>query len=115
MFAVFHAFTSYSSSSHTSLARVQGFSLLVTTQNSTALKVNGMKEDIFVCNSFWLKKVFVPGQKKSMFTSTIFLTLFSCHQEHTNPTTLMDAKQYALVLLLFLLSMPFVFDNLRTT
>ena len=50
-----------------------------------------------------------------MFTLTIFLSMFLRHQEHTNPTTLMDAKQYALILLLFFLSVPFVFDNLRTT
>ena len=31
-----------------SLTRVQGFSLMVTTHNSTALKENGITEDIFI-------------------------------------------------------------------
>ena len=53
--------------------------------------------------------------KKPMFTSAIFLSLFSRHQEHTNPTNLMNAKQYTFIFLLFLLSVPFAFDSLRTT
>ena len=40
----------------------------------------------------------VTKYKKSMFMPTIFLSLFSCPQEHTNPITLMDAKQCALTL-----------------
>ena len=44
----------YLSALHTSLARVQVFSLMVTTHNSTALKANRMTED--VCNSCWSKK-----------------------------------------------------------
>ena len=38
----------YSSALQTSLARVQVFSLMVTRHNSTALKVNGMTEDMFI-------------------------------------------------------------------
>ena len=47
IFAVFDVFASYSSVLRTFLARVQGFSLMVATYNSTALKVNSMIEDIF--------------------------------------------------------------------
>ena len=46
MLTVFDVSASYSSALHTSLARVQGFSLVTTTHNSTALKVNGMTGDI---------------------------------------------------------------------
>ena len=38
----------YSSVLHTSLARIQGFSLMVTSHKSTALKETGMTEDIFI-------------------------------------------------------------------
>ena len=55
MFAVFDVFASYSSVLHTSLARVQGFSLMITTYISTALKENGMTEDIFICSSFFFR------------------------------------------------------------
>ena len=48
MLAVFYVFASYSSIMHTFLARDQGFSLVVATHKSTALKVNGMTEDIFI-------------------------------------------------------------------
>ena len=40
MLAVFDVFTSYSSVLHTSMVLVQGFLLMITTHNSTALKVN---------------------------------------------------------------------------
>ena len=72
-----------------SLARVQGFSLMVTTHNSTALKENGMADDIFIFNSFWVKIFFVSGhqkQKRSIFMPTIFLSFSSSssdmHQSH---------------------------------
>ena len=48
MFAVFDVFALYSSSLQTSLARVQGFSLMITMHNFAALKENGMTEDIFI-------------------------------------------------------------------
>ena len=48
-------------------------------------------------------------------TSTIFLSRFSRLQKHTNLTSVMDAKQYALTLPLFVLSGPCVFDNIRGT
>ena len=38
----------YPSALHISLARVQGFLLMVTTHNFTTLKENGMTEDIFI-------------------------------------------------------------------
>ena len=63
MFAVFDVFASYSSALHTCLAQTKGFSLIVTTHNSTALKTNGMAEDIFIFNSFWVKKFFVSGHQ----------------------------------------------------
>ena len=50
-----------------------------------------------------------------MFMPTIFLSFLSRVQEHTNPTTLMDAKQEALTIFLFVLSVSFVFGNLRAT
>ena len=46
MFLVFDIFALYSAALHTSLALVQGFSLMITTHNSTASKVNGITEDI---------------------------------------------------------------------
>ena len=45
-----------SSALHSSLARVQGFSLMVTTHNSTELKGDGMTEDIFIYIFFWVRK-----------------------------------------------------------
>ena len=50
---------------------------------------------------------FVSGhqaQSRSIFISTIFLFLFFRLQEHTNPTILMDARQWVKIPLLFLLS-----------
>ena len=41
----------YPSALHTSLACVQGFSLMVTMHNSTELKENGITEDIFIYTS----------------------------------------------------------------
>ena len=38
----------YSSVLHTSVARIQDFSLMVTSHKSTALKETGMTEDIFI-------------------------------------------------------------------
>ena len=62
-------FDIYSSALHTSLARIQGFSLIVTTHKSTALNVNGMTEDAFIYNSFWSKKFFylVSRHKEEAF------------------------------------------------
>ena len=69
IFAVSDVFASYSSVLHTSLARIQGFPLMITAHNSTALKTNGMTEDIFIFNSFWVKNFFVSGTKKEGFFS----------------------------------------------
>ena len=44
---------SYFNALHTSLAKIQSLSLMVTTHNSTALKVNGMTEDIFFSSCLW--------------------------------------------------------------
>ena len=65
----YDVFVSYSSALHTSLTRIQGFSLMVTKHNSTALKVNGMTEDIFICSSFWSKSFCIrsPDTKKKFF------------------------------------------------
>ena len=52
----------YSSALQTSLARVQGFSLMVTTHNSTALKENGMTEDILFVVLF-SQNIFVSGHQ----------------------------------------------------
>ena len=66
----FWCFCINSSTLHTSLARVQGFSLMVTTHNSTALKVNGMTEDILFVVLFG-QKIFVSCHKKSFFHDPI--------------------------------------------
>ena len=52
--------------------------------------------------------------KSPIFMPTTFMPLFSHLQEHTSPTILMDARQWALALLLFLLSGPYVLDSLHT-
>ena len=49
-----------------------------------------------------------------MFMPTIFLYPFFYVQEHINPSTLMDAKQWVRALLLLRLFEPFVFHGLRT-
>ena len=67
MFSVF-VFASYPSALHTSVAHVQGFSLMVTIHNSAALKVNGITEDILFVVLFGQKN-FVFGQKKSFCES----------------------------------------------
>ena len=54
--AVFDVFASYSSTLNTSLERIQGFSLMVTTHNSTTLKVNDMTEGILFVVLFPPKK-----------------------------------------------------------
>ena len=59
-----------------------------------------------------VKKVFVSGHqtsKRSIFISTIFLYPFFHHQEHTNPTILMDAKQWVKILLLFFIFLGHAF------
>ena len=67
MFAAFDVFSSYSSVLQTSLARVQGFSLMVITHNFTALKVNGMTEDILFVLHFGSKNfcIWSPDTKKA--------------------------------------------------
>ena len=67
MFVAFDVFAAYSSTLHPSLVRTQGFSLMVLTHNSTLLKTNGVAEDIFIFNSFWVKNLFVSGHKKRVF------------------------------------------------
>ena len=117
MFVVFYVFASYPSALHTSLARVQGFSLMITMHNSTALKVNGMTEDILFVVLFG-QRVFACGyqtQKRPIFIPTIFLFLFSCLLTCTSPVTLMDAEQWVRALLLLRLFEPSVFYNHCTT
>ena len=67
VFAVFDVFASYSSALHTSLAHVQGFSLMVTTHSSTALKVNGMTEDILFVFPFRPKKFCIWSSDKKAY------------------------------------------------
>ena len=50
MFAVFDVFAWYSSALHNSLAPAQGFSFMIMMHNFTALKENGITEDIFFLN-----------------------------------------------------------------
>ena len=51
---------SYLNALQTFLARVPGFLLMITTNNSTGLKTNGMTEDIFI-SSCWSRRIFVSG------------------------------------------------------
>ena len=83
-----------SSALQASLARVQGFSLMVTTHNSTALKVNGMTEGIFVLVLFGSKDFCIrsPDTIKSMFMPTMLLHPFFHLLTSTNPSILMGAK-----------------------
>ena len=48
MFTVFDVFASYSSALQAFLARVQDFTLIVISYKFTALKVNGITEDILL-------------------------------------------------------------------
>ena len=45
---------------------------------------------------------------------TIFLSIVFHPREHTNPNILMGSKQWVRALLLSLLSVPYVFDSLRS-
>ena len=87
-------FLLYCSALRTSLAHVQGLSLMVITFNSTALKENGMTEDIFFI-SFRPKNICVwsSNRKRSMIMTIVFLSLAFHLQKHTNPTSVIDAKQ----------------------
>ena len=74
----------YSIALHTSLARFQGFLFMVTTHNSTALKENGMKEDIFNFSSF-RSKIFVSGrqtQKVHVYNHNFSISFFSSPDIH---------------------------------
>ena len=70
----------YSSALHISLVRSQGFSLMVTAQISTTLKVNGMTEDILFAILFGQKIfcVWTTDTKKPIFMPTTFLPVFYC-------------------------------------
>ena len=104
-------------------ALLKQFCSLLSTNTLISLRLNSFdllpletfnKEDIFI----WVKKkncIRSTDTKKPIFVSTIFLSLFSHLLACTNPTSLMGAKQYALILFLFVFSVPYVFDNLRTT
>ena len=68
----------YCSALRTSLARVQGLSLMVATHNSTSLKENAITEDIFIYFSL-AKKNFVSGheiQKSPSNNACRFLYVF---------------------------------------
>ena len=54
------------------------------------------------------------SQKQLPGTSTVFPSVYFHPQEHTNLAILMDVRQWALILLLLLLSGPCVFHGLRT-
>ena len=78
------SFFSYLNASHISLAPVQGFSLMVTTHNSTALKENGMTEDIFIYTSFRLKKfcIWSSGTKTCIYPCNFSVSFFSSSGTH---------------------------------
>ena len=71
------------------------------------------KEDIFICGLCWLKNFLYPvtRHKKPYIHAHNFFVSFFCLHQGTSPTTLMNAKQYALIPLLFLLSRLCVFDS----
>ena len=102
-------FLLYSSALQASLARVQGFSLMVTTQNSTALKVNSMTEDIFIYNSFSIKKFLHPVtryKKAYVYAHNFSVSFFSSYDIHQS--------QYLDGCQVIVINSFFVFDNHRT-
>ena len=91
---------------------------MVTTHNSTALRTNGRTDYIFNFNLFWVKAFLASvhqTRKRPIFISTMFLFLFSHPRRHTNPSTLMDAKQWIKTFLLLRLFKPTGPFNHRTT
>ena len=117
MFAVFDVFASYSSALHTSLVRTQGFSLMVTTHNFTALRTNGMTKDILIFNSFRPKNFLylVIRHKKGLYLSPQFFWFFFRLLTYINPNILMGAKQWRRALLLLRPFEPFSFYTRHTT
>ena len=81
------------------------------------IKGKGITEDIFICSSFWSKFfcIWSPDTKKSMLISTIFLSPFSRLQGHSNPNTLIDAKQWVRALISLRLSGSSAFYSHHTT
>ena len=61
---------------------------MVTMHNSTASKENGMTEDMFIFNSFWVKKFLYPViryKKAHVFAHDFSVSFFSSsgiHQPH---------------------------------
>ena len=91
---------------------------MVTKHNSTALRTNVRTEDIFVFNPFGVKTFLASvhqTRKRPIFISAMFLFLFSHPRRHTNPSTLMDAKQWVRAFLLLRLFEPTGPFNHRTT
>ena len=67
------------------LGTCPGFSLMVTTHNSTALKENGMTEEIFICCSFWVKNFLYLDtryKKAYVYTHNAYVPLFSTSDIH---------------------------------
>ena len=111
----FDVFASYSSALHTSLARVQGFSLMIKTHNSAALKLNGMTEDIFIYRS----KIFlypVIRYKNAPFFYTHNFSVFFFSSSGIHQSQYLDGSEAIGITLLSLrLVEPFVFCNHHTT
>ena len=75
----------YSSPLQVSLARVQGFSLIVTMHNSTALKTNGMTEDILFIVLFRPKHFWYPViryKKAHVYAHNFSASFFSSSETH---------------------------------
>ena len=85
--AVFDVFASYSSTLHTSLERIQGFSLMVTTHNSTTLKVNDMTEDI-------LFVVLFPPKKFCIQSSDTKRSISLCSEKITSEKKILSWQRF---------------------
>ena len=90
---------SYFNALHTSLAKIQSLSLMVTTHNSTALKVNGMTEDIFFSSCLW-RNICVSITDIKFFTKlSVIISIHSPNQEvpgypHECASILQEQKLY---------------------
>ena len=78
------SFLLYPRALHVSLARVLDFSLMVTTHNSTVLKVNSMTEDIFICIFLVKKFLYLVTRHKMPYilAHNISVSFFSSSYMH---------------------------------
>ena len=75
----------YSSALQTSLASVQGFSLMVTTHKSTILKESGIAEETLIYTSLRVKKILYPVtiyKKVHIYVQKFSVSFFSFPDMH---------------------------------